>query len=105
MRFIETPVFSAAVRRALDDESLRALQVALVQRPTQGLPIPGSHGLRKLRWAVAGRGKRGGLRIIYYWDPASEAFYMLFAYLKQEQGDLAPAQIRSLARLVREEFG
>ena len=57
MRFIETPVCSAAVRRALDDESLRALQIALVQRPTQGLLIPGSHGLRKLRWAVAGRGK------------------------------------------------
>ena len=104
MRFLETPVFTTQVRRALDDESLRALQIALVHRPTQGRLIQGSHGLRKLRWAAAGRGKRGGLRVIYYWDPPSETFYMLFAYLKHEQGDLTPAQIRSLARLVREEF-
>ena len=47
MRFLETPVFTTQVRRALDDESLRALQIALVQRPTQGRLIQGSHGLRK----------------------------------------------------------
>ncbi len=104
MRFIETPVFTAALRRHLPDEAYRALQLALVLRPEQGALIPASGGLRKLRWAATGRGKRGGLRVIYYWLPDEEAFYMLYAYAKNEQGDLTSAQIRILARLVREEF-
>ena len=66
--------------------------------------IPGSGGLRKIRWGAQGRGKRGGLRIIYYWDKPSTTFYMLFLYRKNEQGDLSPPQVRTLARLVREEF-
>ena len=104
MRFIETPVFTAALRRHLSDEAYRALQLALVLRPEQGAVIAGSGGLRKLRWAAVGRGKRGGLRVIYYWVPDEEVFYMLYAYAKNEQGDLTPAQVRVLARLVREEF-
>lgn len=57
-----------------------------------------------MRWAKPGTGKRGGLRIIYYWAPAERAFYMLYAYSKNEQGDVTPAQARQLGRLVREEF-
>jgi len=72
-------------------------------RPEQGPIIRGS-GLRKVRWAKRGAGKRGGLRVIYYWAPAERAFYMLYAYAKSEQGDLTPAQTRVLVRLVREEF-
>jgi hypothetical protein len=52
----------------------------------------------------AGGGKRGGLRIIYYWLPAERVFYMLYVFSKTEQGDLTPSQIRTLGRLVREEF-
>jgi mRNA-degrading endonuclease RelE of RelBE toxin-antitoxin system len=77
MRFVETPVFTAALRRHLDDDTYRALQLALVLRPEQGPIIPGGNGLRKLRWFAQGRGQRGGLRLIYYWDPASQTFYML----------------------------
>jgi hypothetical protein len=104
MRFVETPVFTAALRRLLPDESYRALQLALLLRPEQGAVIPGSGGLRKLRWSADGRGKRGGLRVIYYWVAADEVCYMLYVYAKNEQGDLTPAQVRTLARLVREEF-
>jgi mRNA-degrading endonuclease RelE of RelBE toxin-antitoxin system len=104
MRFIETPVFTAALRRHLSDEAYRALQLALVLRPEQGAVLAGSGGLRKLRWAAVGRGKRGGLRVIYYWVPDEEVFYMLYVYAKNEQGDLTPAQVRTLVRLVREEF-
>ena len=104
MRFVETPVFSAALQRHLDDETYRALQLALILRPEQGPIIPGGGGLRKLRWAAEGRGKRGGLRLIYYWDPASHTFFMLYLYAKNEQGDLTAAQVKILARLVREEF-
>ena len=74
-------------------------------RPEQGPLIRGSGGLRKVRWAAdASGGKRGGVRVIYYWEPARQTFYMLFAYRKNEQGDLTPAQTKILAQLVREEF-
>ena len=104
MRFVETPVFTAALRRHLDDDQYRRLQVALMLRPEQGPIIRGSGGLRKLRWARSGGGKRGGLRVIYYWLPAERVFYMLYVFSKTEQGDLTPSQTRTLGRLVREEF-
>jgi hypothetical protein len=104
MRFVETPVFTAALRRPLDDEPNRQLQIALMLRPEQGPIIRGSGGLRKVRWAMAGAGKRGGLRVIYYWAPDDQAFYMLYAYAKSDQGDLTAAQTRQLSRVVREEF-
>lgn len=104
MRFVETPVFTAVIQRHLDDERYRQLQIALMLRPTQGPIVRGSGGLRKVRWATPGGGKRGGLRIIYYWAPDEQAFYMLYAYTKAEQGDLTAAQTRQLGRLVREEF-
>lgn len=104
MRFIESPVFTASLRRHLDDEQYRALQLALTLRPAQGVLIPGGGGCRKLRWGAEGRGKRGGLRTIYYWAVAEDLCYMLYFYAKNEQGDLTPTQIRALARVVREEF-
>jgi hypothetical protein len=104
MRFVETSVFTAAIRQHLDDEQLRQLQIALMLRPEQGPVIPGGGGLRKVRWATTGAGKRGGLRVIYYWAPGDQVFYLLYAYTKSEQGDLTPEQTRQLGRLVREEF-
>jgi mRNA-degrading endonuclease RelE of RelBE toxin-antitoxin system len=105
MRFVETRVFTDLVCKTLDDEEYRALQSSLLLRPEQGPVIPGSGGLRKVRWGTKGRGKRGGLRLIYFWDPETATYYMLFLYRKSEQGDLTKAQTRVLGRLVREEFG
>ncbi len=105
MRFIETPIFTRTLLALLDDEAYRLLQLALFQRPDRGAMIQGSGGLRKLRWPLPGRGKRGGLRIIYFWDEPSEGFYMLLAYPKNEQEDLTARQLRVLRRLVQEEFG
>jgi len=104
MRFVETPVFTATITGLTDDDGYRRLQIALMLRPEQGPVIQGSSGLRKVRWAGRGVGKRGGLRIIYYWSGAEAAFYMLYAYAKAAQGDLTPTQARALGRLVREEF-
>ena len=104
MRFVETPVFTTAVHRHLDDERYRQLQMALMLRPEQGPVISGAGGLRKVRWAPRGIGKRGGLRVIYYWAVREQAFYMLYVYAKSDQGDLTPMQTRQLGRLVREEF-
>ena len=80
--FRETPVFTAALRRHLDDDQYRQLQIALMLRPEQGPVIRGSGGLRKVRWATTGGGKRGGLRVIYCWAPGERVFYMVYAYAK-----------------------
>ena len=104
MRFVETPIFTREVGKLLGDEEYRAIQLALLFRPEQGKIIPGTSGLRKLRWGPKGKGKRGGCRIIYYWDNKQVAFYMLLVYLKSKQEDLSPAQIRVLGKLVKEEF-
>ena len=104
MLFIETPVFTELVEKQLDREAYRALQLTLLLRPEQGSVIPGSGGLRKIRWGVDGKGKRGGVRVIYFWEKAKATCYMLFLYRKNQQGDLAAVQVRTLARVVREEF-
>jgi hypothetical protein len=105
MRFLETSAFTRTAAELLDDEAYGALQAALLLRPELGPMIPGTGGLRKLRWALLGRGKRGGARVIYYWDEPSETFYMLYLYRKGDQEDLTPQQLKILSRLVREEFG
>ena len=104
MRFIETPVFTRLVSNLLSADAYRALQLALLFRPTQGALVPGGAGLRKIRWRGSGRGKRGGLRVLYYWDELEETLYFLYLYAKNEQGDLTKAQIRTIARLIREEL-
>jgi hypothetical protein len=104
MRFVETPVFTKRLKDLLEDEEYRTLQVALLLRPEQGPLIKGGGGLRKIRWAPRGIGKRGAVRVIYYWRPGELVFHMLFAYAKTAQEDLTPDQLRVLARIVREEL-
>ena len=104
MQFVETPIFTKEIRAALPEEQYRALQMALMLRPEQGAIIPGSAGLRKLRWGGKGHGKRGGLRFIYYWDKKTETIYMLYVYPKNRQEDLTTEQRKLLSRIVREEF-
>ena len=104
MRFIETPIFTEDVSNELSLDDYRQMQVALMLRPEQGPLITGSGGLRKLRWRRAGMGKRGGLRVIYFWEAASETFYMLIMYRKNQQENLSAQQLRTLRRLVVEEF-
>jgi hypothetical protein len=104
IRFIETPPFTSGMTRHLGDEEYRALQLSLALRPDQGVLIPGGAGLRKLRWRAEERGKRGGLRVIYYWSPAEGICLMIYLFAKNEQGDLTREQVRLLARIAREEF-
>ena len=104
MRFIETTIFTEDVHRFLSENEYHDLQLTLMSRPERGTLIRGGGGLRKIRWGVRGRGKRGGLRIIYQWDGRSGTFFMLMVYAKSEQGDVTPAQRRLLTRLVKESW-
>jgi mRNA-degrading endonuclease RelE of RelBE toxin-antitoxin system len=104
MKFVETPIFTKTVRLGLHDDEYRTLQTVLMLRPEQGAVIPGTGGLRKLRWGGKGHGKRGGYRLIYYWDNGSETFYMLYLYPKNEQENLTVQQARLLRQLVQKEF-
>ena len=104
MIFIETSIFTRQVLYLLTDEEYRELQKVLVNRPNAGSLIVGSGGLRKIRWAKQGRGKRGGVRVIYYWAVSSEQILMLFIYPKNERDDLTPTQIKMLKQIVEEAY-
>jgi mRNA-degrading endonuclease RelE of RelBE toxin-antitoxin system len=102
MTFIETPIFTKLVEGYLSQESYIELQYTLMFRPETGVVMPRSGGLRKMRWSSEQRGKRGGFRIIYYWDKPHDTFYMLVMYPKSVQADLTPDQVKRLRDLVRE---
>jgi len=102
MLFVETPIFTREVHDLIPDDDYRNLQFALLLRPEAGSIIPGSGGLRKVRWGSAGKGKRGGLRVIYYWNKAEECIYMLLVYGKSRQVDLTKEQLRTLRKFVKE---
>jgi hypothetical protein len=104
VRFVETPVFTRDVVELLPDDEYRNLQLALALRPEAGALIRASGGLRKIRWSLPGRGKRGGVRVIYCWATAESVIFMLMVYPKSRQDDLTPQQLKVLRKLVQEEF-
>ena len=85
MLFIETPIFTKLVVKLLPTDSYAELQHTLILRPDTGQIIRGSGGIRKMRWQGQGGGKRGGLRVIYYWDTPNHIFYMLSIYKKSKK--------------------
>ena len=103
MELIETPIFTRQVTAAMDDDEYRLFQLHLLQRPDAGDTISGSGGLRKTRWRLPGRGKRGGARIIYCWKKARARLFLLFLYPKNVRSDLTPAQLRVLRSLAEDE--
>ena len=104
MVIVETSVFTRQVQKILTDEEYRALQMALIARPDMGKVIRGSGGIRKVRWSTRGRGKRGGVRVIYYWAVVREQLLMLFIYPKTKQSDLTREQLKTLRRIVEGEY-
>jgi mRNA-degrading endonuclease RelE of RelBE toxin-antitoxin system len=104
MEFIETSIFSSQIQELLDDESYREFQKQLVYRPDAGAVIPGAGGLRKVRWSVRGRGKRGGIRVIYYHIHSDGQILLLYAYAKNVTENLTKTQLQKLSALVRKEL-
>ena len=104
MKIIETAVFTKRLRVFLNEEEYRKLQNELILNPGKGKIIRGSGGLRKFRWSIPGKGKSGGVRIIYYWVTIEEIILMLFIYSKNEQDDLTNEQLKILKSIVEKEF-
>jgi hypothetical protein len=102
MLFIETPIFTKRIRKGLTDDAYRELQAALVENPELGSDLGG--GLYKVRWGVQERGKRGGVRVLYYWARAKGRILLLFLFAKNEQDDLTDEQKKAFRRLARQEF-
>lgn len=100
MVFVETSVFTRQVLALLDDDELAALQVQLSRAPRSGAVIPGTGGLRKVRWSCQGRGKRGGVRVIYYHFDQRGQIALLLIYDKSAADDMSPVQKRLLRTVV-----
>ena len=100
MVIVETPVFTRLIQGLMSDEEYTELQDVLIGRPNAGDLIPGGGGLRKVRWRLEGRGKRGGARIIYYWAVKDDQIRMLYVYPKGRQENLTPQQLNALRQIV-----
>ena len=98
--FIETRLFTKLVLEYLSDEEYGSLQQALIKDPDVGPVIPGSGGVRKLRWAAPGRGKRGGYRIIYYVKRANGVIWLLTMYPKNVAENIPAVVLRRIRQEV-----
>jgi len=100
--FIETKLFTRLVDDYLSDEEYRELQVALIGNPNAGDVVPGSGGVRKLRWRAAGRGKRGGYRVIYFAKLAQGVIWMLTMYPKNVAENIPAHVLRQIRKEVND---
>lgn len=102
MVFIESKLFEKLRESYLDDEGYRALQNFLIEQPLAGDVIQGTGGLRKVRWSVKGKGKRGGVRTIYLYVTERGHIHLLTIYAKNEMEDLTPTQKKVLKAIAEE---
>ncbi|AEK63063.1 conserved hypothetical protein [Collimonas fungivorans Ter331] len=102
MEFIETPTFTRMITALLAEEEYRELQSVLMEDPSRGDVIKDGGGIRKMRYAARGRGKSGGIRVIYYWIKDNHQVYMLVAYPKSKKDTLSDKEIAILREFVKE---
>src|SRR5438309_12089370 len=98
---VETPEFLSATRKLMSDKERALLVDYLAYNPTAGDLIPGSGGVRKLRWGLEGRGKRGGARVIYFFRSTKTPVFLLTAFAKNQRVDLSQAERNDLRRLTK----
>ena len=98
--FIETKLFSSLIGEYLTDDEYAALQNVLAANPGRGPIVPGSGGVRKLRWRQPGRGKRGGIRVIYYVRSTEGVIWMLTVYAKNEEQDVPAHVLRKIKEAI-----
>ena len=100
MRIFTTRTYERAVRKLLSEGDREVMEAAIVADPVAAPVVQGTGGLRKLRWPGSGRGKRGGIRTIFFRHADPDAIYLLTAYVKADREDLRPADKKALSRLV-----
>ena len=103
MLFIEAPKFTELVQSHLNDEEYAALQWMLLERPDAGAIVPGSGGVRKLRWGLRSKGKRGGIRVIYYWKTADDEIWLLTLYAKNVQENIPAHLLKQIAQEINDD--
>ncbi len=103
MIFIETSTFTKLLTRYLSDDDYRGLQSYLLQKPDAGDIVKGSGGVRKVRWASAGKGKSGGVRVIYYWKKSDHEIWMLTLYSKSERANISGHILKKIAEAIEHE--
>jgi hypothetical protein len=103
MIFIETSIFTKILPNYLSDDDYRGLQSYLLQKPDAGDIVRGSGGVRKVRWAVSGRGKSGGIRAIYYWKKSEHEIWMLTIYNKSERATISGNVLKQIAEAIDHE--
>lgn len=98
MEFIEATAFTKHVYEYLSDDEYAGLQSFLLQYPEAGKVVPGSGGVRKVRWAMSGKGKRGGVRVIYYFKRQDDEIWLLTIYSKNEVENIPAHVLRQIAK-------
>jgi hypothetical protein len=106
MEFVESPAFTRHFVRYLDDEGYKSLQNELARNPQAGDLMPGTGGFRKMRWVDPrrGKGRRGGLRIIYYYFPRDQQIWLMALFDKDEASDLSPKEKKGLKTAIQDEL-
>jgi mRNA-degrading endonuclease RelE of RelBE toxin-antitoxin system len=100
MEFIEATPFTKHVYEYLSEDEYLGLQSFLLQYPEAGKVVPGSGGVRKIRWAMSGKGKRGGVRVIYYFKRQDDEIWLLTIYRKSEVENIPAHILRQIAKEV-----
>jgi mRNA-degrading endonuclease RelE of RelBE toxin-antitoxin system len=101
MIFIETSTFTKLLYDYLSEEEYLGLQNYLLQHPNAGAVVRGSGGVRKLRWSLPGRGKRGGIRVIYYWKQREDEVWMITLYAKSEASTIPGHILKQISEEIR----
>lgn len=100
MIFIETSLFTKLLPDYLSDNEYREFQNFLLEKPEAGDLIQGTGGLRKIRWSSGNKGKRGGIRVIYYWKSIDDRIYLMTLYAKNEMSNLTEKEKKLLKQMI-----
>ena len=103
MIFIETTIFTKLLPKYLTDDEYRVFQWYLLFNPEAGDIVRGSGGVRKVRWAPEGKGKRGGVRIMYYWKKSDNEIWLLTLYSKSERATIPGHILKKIAEEIENE--
>ncbi|MDK9720053.1 MAG: type II toxin-antitoxin system RelE/ParE family toxin [Rhodospirillales bacterium] len=95
---VETKAFVDHAKRCMSDEERHQAIDMIAEDPECGVRLAGGHGVRKVRFAIAGRGKSGGVRIVYYYQYRGLPVFLLTVFAKNEKSDLSPKELADLAK-------